>query len=66
MDTTVYTLYAGGYIIVCTQQIQAPAELKAALKCTVTCDYMRLVDLLKKHSGFTASRLSHHLENLSI
>src|SRR5467141_1684914 len=61
-DTTVYALYAGGYVIVCTQQIQVPVELKAALEFTVTCDYMRLVDLLEKHSGFAASRLSHCLE----
>ena len=66
MDTTVYTLYAGGYVIVCAQQIQAPAEPKAALEFTVTCDYMHLVDLLEKHSGFAASRLSHRFENLSL
>jgi len=29
--------------------IQAPVEPKAALKFTVTCDYMRLVDPLEKH-----------------
>jgi len=62
----VYALYAGGYVIVCAQRIQAPAEPKAAPEFTVTCDYMRLVDPLEKHSGFAASRLSHHFENLSI
>ena len=59
-------LYAGGYIIVCTQRIQVPVELKVALEFTVTCDYMHLVDPLEKHSGFAASWLSHCLENLSI
>src|SRR5882672_3631557 len=42
MDTPVYALYAGGYVIVCAQRIQAPVEPKAALEFTVTCDYMRL------------------------
>ena len=66
MDTPVYALYAGGYVIVCTQRIQVPAELKAAPKFTVTCDYMRLVDPLEKHSCFAASWLSHCLQNLFI
>src|SRR5882672_1280567 len=65
-DTAVYALYAGGYVIVCAQWIQAPAEPKAAPEFTVTCDYMRLVDPLKKRSGFAASRLSHLFENFSI
>jgi len=66
MDTPVYALYAGGYVIVCTQRIQAPAEPKVALNSQSHVDYMHLVDPLEKHSGFTAITAFHLFENLYI